>query len=378
METIASPSKECPSASDEPITLAGAVRRLIELDDETARRGFIEQCLHVCDADELLPLLKDESERHLNSTPQVAKRLAEALIFASELIERPDYRALGVMAVGDVCRVLGHFEESVAAMDEAGDLFLALGNEVGWARTRNGWLRSSHHVGRGGDALPVADRACAILTKNHMWLRAANLTYNTAFVCSELGRYDEALAHYNRAEEMYLSLGEPAELDAAHMKFNKAVLLTQLGDFQTSLSLYEEVRQVFLRYGQTSSVLRQGEHVAIVNAAQGHYTRALQIREGQFRTRESEACSDGIFVHTQFICEEVGAQFGCQRTLHRFDARHGMPVSIERSMKISPRFRNSAEDVLTLVREPRHIFLPTHRQRGFGERHRYRAVTQRE
>lgn len=332
METIPSPSKASPSDNDEPITLALAVRRLLALDDESVRHRWIERCVAHFPPDEVLPVLKDESEHHLNSNPQMAKRLAEALIFASELIERPEYRALGIMAMGDVHRVLGQFEDSVAAMDQAGDLFLALGNEVGWARTRNGWLRSAHHIGRGEAALPVADRARAILTEHQMWLRAANLTYNTAFVCTELGRYDEALAHYDRAEAIYASLGETAELDAAHMKLNKAVLLTQLGDFQTSLRLCEEVREVFFRHGQTASALRQDEHVAIVNAAQGHYTRALHYYGSVLAAMENAGqdvdaawVSVGIVTCYLSLNRNSEARELAEETILRFE-RYGAPT----------------------------------------------------
>lgn len=275
METIQSPSKASLSGNDEPLTPADAVRRLIELDDEAARQQWITHCLNHIPADEMLPYLKDESGRYLNIDPHTALRLAEALVSAGEFAKRPEYRALGMMAIGDAFGVLGRYEESVAAMDAAADEYLALGDEVGWARTRNGWLRSSHRLGHGEAALPMADRARELLTENGVPYRAATLDFSIAMVCAELGRHDEALVRYDRAQAAYVSLGETAERAAAQLKSSKAILLTQLGDFQTALRLHEESLRDWMRYGETISVLRQAHCVAYVHAAQGHYTRAL-------------------------------------------------------------------------------------------------------
>src|SRR5205085_2844114 len=83
---------------------------------------------------------------------QGSLRLAEALIFAAERARRPGHRAMGLMARGDAVRALGRFAEAVACLDEAGAAFLALGDEVGWARTRLGWLVATYYTGQGSAA----------------------------------------------------------------------------------------------------------------------------------------------------------------------------------------------------------------------------------
>jgi len=275
LETITSPSEASPSGNDEPITPAVAIRHFLTLDGDAAR-GWIKDCTQHLPVDELLPLLKDESERYLNSDPQVAQRLAEALIAAGEAADRPEYRALGLMAMGDVFGVLGRYEESVAAVDTSAAIYQSLGDEIGWARTRKEWLRSSYHLGRGEAALAVAEQARDILARHQVWRRTAVIDYCIGDVCAQLGKFAEALSHYDRAQMMFDSLGEAAELQAARQRSNKAILLTELGDFQTALQLYEEIRPVYLRHNQTLSALRQEHNVAHVHAAQGHYTRALR------------------------------------------------------------------------------------------------------
>lgn len=291
METISSPSKASLSDNDAPLTLDAAIRHLLALSDESARRFWITQCVHDFSVDEFLPVLKDESERYLNIDPYISLRLAETLVSAGELVNRPDLHALGVMATGDAFRVLGRFQESVAAMDRAADMYLALGDEVGRARTRNGWLWSVHRLGHGEAALMIADEACETLIKHRVWARAATLKFSTAYVCSELGRYQEALARYDHAQTMYTSLGEVVEIQTALLKTNKAILLTQLADFQTALQLFEETRSVYTRHGHTGSLLRREEWVAFVYAAQGHYTQALW-RYGSVRAAMERAGLD--------------------------------------------------------------------------------------
>ena len=279
METIQSPSKVSPSGNDDPASLADAVRRLTDMEDEVARRDWIEHCLQYIAIDELLPSFKEESVHYLNSDPHIAQRFAEALVMAADLVGRVEFRALGLIAMGDVYGVLGRYEDSIAAVDEAAALYRSLGDEVGWARTRKEWFRSCHSLGRGEAALQEANRAREILEKHHVWRRAATIEYCIAYACADLGRYTEALARYDHAQAMLDLLDESAELAVAILKYNKANVLTALGDFHTALRLYDEVRLVYIRHGQTVHMLRQQHCVAEVHAAQGHYTRALHAYE---------------------------------------------------------------------------------------------------
>jgi CHAT domain-containing protein len=276
LETIPSPSKDSLSGHDESLTLAAAVQRLLELDDEPARQEWIAQCVARFPPDHLLPFLVSESERLLNADPYGKLRIAESLIAASELTGRPDFHALGLMATGDAYRVLGRYQDSVNAMDEAGRLFLSIDDEVGWARTRIGWVWSSHNLGRGEVALAEVGRAHDILVRHENWFKAATLDLHTGWVCYELGRYNQALTDFKHARELFESCGATAEMQVAWTKINTATVLTQLGDFHLALQLYEEARQILARHDEWITVLRQEQNVANVYAAQGLYTRALR------------------------------------------------------------------------------------------------------
>jgi CHAT domain-containing protein len=253
------------------------IRRLLELDGEGERRRLLARALGAGQGERLLRLLKDESERYRYIDTSAALRLAEALIDGGRLAGRPEHEALGLMAKADALRQIGQYPQSLQLFDEAAQSFLAQGNEVGWARTRIGWLISMHRLGRAAEALPVVERAREILIRHEEWLRAAGLDLNAAVVCRELGHYDRALALFDRAQQTYEALGAAAEVRAARAKADRANLLVFLGEFRAALALHEEARAIFLRYGETGSVLREDVNRAYVYAGQGHYTRALRL-----------------------------------------------------------------------------------------------------
>lgn len=236
------------------------------------------------DADAFLRFLKAEAERYWGLDPLLSLRVAETLIDAAALAEQLRHAALGLMAKGDALRLLGQHGEARVWLDEAGVAFLALGDEVGWARTRIGWLYSSHYVGEGAAALTVVPSALAILVRHGEWLRAAGLCLNAATVSQEIGRYDEALALYDEALAFFgqaraadPSLADAADIRSAKVQANKATALLLRGDFDAALQLHEAAREIFDRHGQALSVLLQDENIADVYAGQGHYARALRL-----------------------------------------------------------------------------------------------------
>lgn len=256
----------------------------LELREEPERRRYLADQLPDLDAEGFLRFLKAEAERYWGIDPLVSLAVAETLSTAADLAGEPRHAALGLMAQGDALRLLGRHQEARTTLDEAGGAFLALGDEVGWARTRIGWLFSSHYVGEGAVALAVVEPARAILIRHAEWLRAAGLCLNAATVSQEIGDYDQALrlyddalGYFERARHSDPTLADVAELRAAKAQANKATVLLLRGDFQTALRLHEAARATFARQGQTLSVLLQDQNIADVYAGQGHYARALRL-----------------------------------------------------------------------------------------------------
>lgn len=191
------------------------------------------------------------------------------------------------MAKGDALRFLGQYPTSLAFLDRAGQAFLDLGDEVGWARTRIGWVVSAHRLGRGAEALAVVDTALDVLTRHEEWLRAGGLTLNTAVVCRDLGQYQRARHLCDRAEQLYRALGPAGEMRAARALANKAIVLTLQGDFRAALTLHEQARAVLGGGGETVAMIFQDQNIAYVYAGLGHYTRALHLLADAFATAEA-------------------------------------------------------------------------------------------
>ncbi|HEX2324824.1 MAG TPA: hypothetical protein VHQ00_05450, partial [Chloroflexota bacterium] len=121
--------------------------RLRDLEDDAVRRPLLENALRQHTPDALATALKAEAERLWTVDPHASVRVSEAISLCGEIAARPELVALGVMARGDALRYLGRYPESLDLLDEAGERFLALGDEVGWARTRIGWVVSAHRLG---------------------------------------------------------------------------------------------------------------------------------------------------------------------------------------------------------------------------------------
>ena len=253
------------------------IDRFLETQEVEVRRDLLLAVPDRADVEPLLSALKEASLRHLSLDPRRALFLADTLVEAAELARLPDHGALGLMAKGDALRVLGHYPESLALLEEAGNAFLAQGNELGWARTRIGWLVSVHRLGRAHEALAIVERARDVLVRHKEWLRAGGLDLNTAVVCEDLGLYERALDLYERAQREYESAGTAAGLRAVWSKANKAILLTLLGEFEQALTLHVEAQATFQRHGETMSVLREQQNIAFVYAGQGQHTRALRL-----------------------------------------------------------------------------------------------------
>src|SRR6266542_4452957 len=136
--SVAPAVRDHTATTDDTPTPQAWVQRFLETGEEESRRHLLHalRTLPGPDVESRLASLKEESLRFLSVDPHKALVLAEALIAGAGVVGRPDHRALGLMAKGDAVRVLGRYPESFALLEEAGDAFVAQGNELGWARTR--------------------------------------------------------------------------------------------------------------------------------------------------------------------------------------------------------------------------------------------------
>jgi CHAT domain-containing protein len=269
-------------------TLAAAL-----LHDWFATHQSLEEREHV------LAAVKNESERLLVIDSAAAEHLADALAAGADAANNQRFRALAAMARGDVRRVQGRYAEAVSLYDAGGRACEAIGDTIGWARSRIGWVLASQYCGRGREALPVAARAYQVLADTGEHLRAGGLSNNVAAVYYQLGDYAQALAGFERAiehfEQARSSVGSVADERIAKALANKALPLTLLGRFAESDELCQKAREIFVRQGEHVSALRVDHFRASIYAGQGQYTKALRVQADALAAFEQAGLDDSAF-----------------------------------------------------------------------------------
>ncbi len=146
----------------------------------TNRRSWITPCLYnTCatsawrrDAlyikahlDELLAdygavgeLFADEALKQLYD-PFLSLKLAELLISFGEITQNVYSHALGLKAKGDALVQISHYQAARECLDASGEEFLALEDEMNWARSRISWMIASAWLGHVEEAIEHAARA---------------------------------------------------------------------------------------------------------------------------------------------------------------------------------------------------------------------------
>lgn len=225
----------------------------------------------------LVDLINREANHQWNKNPHISLMLAGHLVLIGEMTGNKAYHASGLMARGEALRRMGCDQDALPFFDAAGEEFLAIQDEVGWARTRIGRISASLQLNRTTEALRDAAAAREIFMRHGKLRRAGQIDINAAIVNFELGQYDQALCLYDRAIETYTQEGEGAELYIARAQGNKALTLAAQGKFREALTLHEQARATFAAFAkQEVAVAREDLNIAESYAAQGHYSQALQ------------------------------------------------------------------------------------------------------
>src|SRR2546427_6450315 len=254
------------------------VAALLNMNEKQGRQ-LLQKSLPTIDDDSLnllVKLMKHEADRQWAKESGRSFLLAGYLMFIGEMIPNKYVHALGLMVRGDALRRMDRDQEALTFLDAAGAEFLALGDEVSWARTRIGRVSACLQLNRTNEALQDAAAAREVFVRYGKHLRAGMIDVNAAIINYESGQYDHALRLFDRAMKTYALQGEGVELYIARAKANKAIILAAMGRFREAVALHEQARVTFAScQGQEVSVARQELNIAQIYAAQGHYSHAL-------------------------------------------------------------------------------------------------------
>src|SRR6266446_1302444 len=256
------------------------VAALLDMDERAGRHVLHTQIPTYDSAsiDMLVELIKREADRQWIKDSQVSFVMAGYLLYVGDLLRDKYVHALGLMTRGDALRRMDRDQDAVPFLDAAGEEFLEIGDEVGWARTRIGRVSACLRLNRTTEALADAAAAREVFMRHNKLLRAGQIDVNAAIVNYELGQYDQALRLFDRAIETYLLQGEGVELNIARARGNKAITLAAQGKFREAVALHEQARATFAAYGgQEVAVAREELNIAQIYASQGHFSQALLL-----------------------------------------------------------------------------------------------------
>ena len=249
--------------------------------NERQGRQFLQNNLPTIDDASLtmlVKLIKSEADRQWAKDSGRSFMLAGYLLLIGDMIHNKYVHALGLWVRGDALRRMDRDQEALPFLDAAGDEFLAVGDEVSWARTRIGRVSACMQLNRTGEALRDAAAAREVFIRYGKHLRAGQIDVNAAIINYESGQYEQALRLFDRAIETYAIQGEGVELYIARARANKAITLAAMGRFREAVALHEQARVTFASHqGQEVSVARQELNIAQIYAAQGHYSQALLL-----------------------------------------------------------------------------------------------------
>jgi CHAT domain-containing protein len=239
---------------------------LTPLSDKTAR--------------EVVERLKEEVDRNWSIDLDRAFELASRIVTIGRARLDSRQEALGLMAQGDILKYLDRYEEAWDKLDEAGKMFTAAEDKIGWARTRVGQVVLGLKLNRLPDALADVERARQIFSENGEQEKLVRLEINTAYIYAQLGDQHQALRLNHSALAIAEALGDAGQRYIGLLHMNIGVAHDSLGNFQEALTHYEQASASFRARNEPRYIANIDLNIAYIAHAQGHYRRALQLVYG--------------------------------------------------------------------------------------------------
>jgi CHAT domain-containing protein/predicted negative regulator of RcsB-dependent stress response len=229
-------------------------------------------------ANALIEQLKREADRHWFMDAERSLAFANRIIAIGDARNDISQSALGWMARGDALRWLGRMQEAWETLEQAGNMFRSVGNQVGWARTRVGRLYLAMKLDHVRQTLDDGKEAEKILKHSSAWEFLVRLNMARAVVYGSLGNLRRTLRLLLPTLTVAQTLELSDQLGILYM--NIGLANEGLGDFSLALMYYEQARQMFVARNETRNIALIELNIAYIAQAQGHYHRALDLLHG--------------------------------------------------------------------------------------------------
>lgn len=228
-------------------------------------------------AAEVIDSLKQEADRYWFIDPNRSLEFATRIIAIGRARADKGQIALGLMAQGDALKLLGRMEEAWESLAQAGDMYHAANDEVGWARTRIGRLYIGIKLNRTENIIEEAEQAQVIFLRYSEHEKLVRLDNNIALAFTWLGKPEQALQVYRSALAIAETLGEVGRQYFSQLYLNIGLTYDTLGDFRQALIYYERARQCMIAASEMRNNALLEINMAYIARAQGNYPHALNL-----------------------------------------------------------------------------------------------------
>ena len=254
-------------------TREAAIEELARTQDEAEREQVIARNPSLLRAEIVTELLAKVVERVRVDLHQ-ARALAEAALLIANKLGGKEEIAAGMRAKANALYASGDHKEAIAYHGQALELYLQAGNPREAARTLSTSIQPLILMGEYERAYEASEQARKIFTELGDPWRIARLEINAGNIFHRQDRFEEALAHYERA---YAGMIEHRDVEGiAVVLSNMAVCLISLNDFPRALASYRQARKVCEKAGMPLLVAQADYNIAYLYYLRGEYGSAIE------------------------------------------------------------------------------------------------------
>ena len=250
-----------------------AIAQLARLSTEADRRKFFTRHRGLIRKEFVEQLAELVVERVRVST-QEALHLADAAILIARRLKRKDALAPSLRAKANALYSSGDNRAAKEHNQQAFQLYESLGDWKEAARTLSTSIQPLILLGEYDQAFHAAERAREIFTRLDDQRRLARLEINVGNIYYRQDRFEESIAHYERAYQGLLPYKEVEGI--AVVLSNMAVCLISLNDFARALATYQRARAFCLQHNMPLLVAQADYNIAYLYYLRGEYSRAIE------------------------------------------------------------------------------------------------------
>src|ERR1051325_7617793 len=256
-----------------PASRETLIEELARTQSEAEREVVLAKNRNLLTSEVVTELGKKVVERVRVDTHQASALAESALLIANKLGGREEI-AHGLRAKANALYASGDSKEAVHHHDQALQIYSEVGNEREAGRTLSSSIQPLILMGEYDRAFQASERAREIFTRLDDPWRIARLEINVGNIFHRQDRFEEALAHYERA---YAGMIENRDVEGiAVLLSNMAVCLISLNDFPRALSSYQQARRVCERAGMPLLVAQADYNIAYLYYLRGEYGSAIE------------------------------------------------------------------------------------------------------